>query len=97
MKFKSFSHFINEGDTNVEKADNDLTRTLSEYHNALKKVQELESRFVNTPKEKINEREKIKQALIQANRDMLSKQSEFHYFLAETGDGDIFNDNSNQH
>lgn len=73
-----------------------MEKSLSEYHEAMKKMQELQTRFIKTPKEKINEREALKREIISANRDMLVKQNAFHQHLADAGDGDIFNNNENQ-
>jgi thiamine kinase-like enzyme len=95
MTFKNFSAF-NEGFNYVDEIKSGIKNAMKEYHESMKALQELQSRFLETPKEKINEREALKQQVITANRNMLEKQSNFYVFLAEDGDGDIFNDNSQQ-
>jgi hypothetical protein len=96
MRFHDFKNFLNESDEKVDELRDSMMMSLSEYHNAMKKLQELQTRFVKTPREKINERESLKKEIISANRDMLVKQGEFHQHLADSGDGDIFNNNDNQ-
>lgn len=93
MSFKNFQAF-HEGFNYVDEINSELKNSLKEYHESMKKLQELQLKLISTPKEKINEREAVRQQLIQANRSMLEKQSNFYTMLAETGDGDIFNDNS---
>lgn len=93
---QNFKNFLNESDDTVDELNNSTVASMSGYHNAMKKVQELQTRFIKTPREKINERETLKQELISANRDMLVKQSDFHQHLADMGDGDIFNNNDSQ-
>jgi hypothetical protein len=95
MQFKNFQAF-HEGFNYVDEINNELNNSMKEYHESMKKLQELQSKLISTSKDKINEREALKQRLIQANRNMLEKQSNFYTMLAETGDGDIFNDNSQQ-
>lgn len=95
MIFKNFRAF-NEGFDYVDEIKSSVSSAMKEYHESMKALQELQSRFIETPKEKINERDTLKQQLIQANRNMLEKQSIFYTMLAENGDGDIFNDNSQQ-
>ncbi len=95
MQFKTFQAF-HEGFNYVDEINNELNNSMKEYHESMKKIQDLQSKFISTPKEKINEREAMKQQLIQANRNMIEKQGNFYAMLAEIGDGDIFNDNSQQ-
>jgi predicted nucleic acid-binding Zn-ribbon protein len=95
MSFKKFDAF-HESFNHVDEIQASVENAMSEYHAALKKLQELQSKFVKTPREKINEKETLKQQIIQTNRDMLQKQSNFYTMLAEAGDGDIFNDNTQQ-
>ena len=95
MRIQDFKSFLNESDT-IDELQDSMEKSLSEYHEAMKKMQELQTRFIKTPKEKINEREALKREIISANRDMLVKQNAFHQHLADAGDGDIFNNNENQ-
>lgn len=93
MSFKKFDTF-HESFNHVDEIRDNVEKAMSEYHEALKKLQELQSNFVKTTKDRINEKENLKQQVIQANRDMLQKQSNFYTALADAGDGDMFNDNS---
>jgi predicted glycosyl hydrolase (DUF1957 family) len=95
MKFMSFEAF-NEGFNQVDEINQALVTSMQEYHDASSRLHLLQKKFVDTPKEKINERESLKRALAEANREMLTKQSNFYSILAESGDGDIFNDNTQQ-
>jgi predicted nucleic acid-binding Zn-ribbon protein len=95
MQFKNFQAF-HEGFNYVDEINNELSNSMKEYHESMKKIQDLQSKFISTPKEKINEREAMKQQLIQANRNMIEKQGNFYAMLAEIGDGDIFDYNVQQ-
>jgi predicted nucleic acid-binding Zn-ribbon protein len=95
MQFKTFQAF-HEGFNYVDEINNELNNSMKEYHESMKKIQDLQSKFISTPKEKINEREAMKQQLIQANRNMIEKQGNFYAMLAEIGDGDIFDYNVQQ-
>lgn len=95
MKFKHFRAF-NEGFDHVDEIKQALTNSMEEYHEASQRLHNLQKKFIDTPKENIKERESLKRALIEASREMISKQSTFHSNLAENGDGDIFNDNTDQ-
>lgn len=92
MSFEAF----NEGFNQVDEIHQALSTSMGEYHEASARLHLLQKKFVDTPKEKISERESLKRALAEANREMLAKQSSFYSILAENGDGDIFNDNSDQ-
>lgn len=96
MQFQKFKSFVNESEEQIDEMQESMERSFSEYLDATKKLLELQKRFIQTPKEKINQREDLKREIAAANRDMLLKQGEFHGFLADSGDGDIFNDNENQ-
>ena len=54
---QNFKSFLNESDDTVDEVEETLTRSLTEYHDAMKRLQDLQTRFVKTPREKINERE----------------------------------------
>ena len=95
MKFKQFRAF-NEGFNHVDELQLALSNSMEAYHEAAQRLHSLQKRFVETPKEKIGERESLKRALVEAYRDMAAKQSTFNSHLADNGDGDIFNDNSDQ-
>ena len=95
MKFMTFEAF-NEGFDYVDEINSALTNAMKQYHESSSRLHTLQKRFIETPKEKIGERESLKKALIEANRDMQARQSEFHSLLADNGDGDIFNDNRDQ-
>lgn len=95
MKFKHFKAF-NEGFDHVDELQQALSNSMEDYHEAAQRLHSLQKRFVETPKESIRERESLKKALIDANREMVAKQSVFHSHLADNGDGDVFNDNSDQ-
>ena len=95
MQFMNFDAF-NESFNQVDEINQALVSSMKEYHDASARLYMLQKKFVDTPKEKINERESLKRALVEANREMLAKQSSFYSILAENGDGDIFNDNSDQ-
>lgn len=95
MKFKNFTAF-NEGFDHVDELKLALSNSMKDYHEAAQRLHSLQKRFVDTPKENIRERESLKRALSEANREMIAKQSTFHSHLADNGDGDVFNDNSDQ-
>jgi len=95
MQLKKFKSF-NEGLNYVDEINNELHNALKKYHEAMDKLQELQNKFIKMPAEKISKREEIKQQVISAFRDMCIKQDIFQSLLAETGDGDIFNNNSQQ-
>lgn len=102
MKFKQFKAFawgafdVNEGFNHVDELQLALSNSMKDYHEAAEKLHTLQKRFIETPKENIRERESLKKALMEANREMVAKQSIFNSHLADNGDGDIFNDNSQQ-
>jgi len=95
MKFMSYQAF-NEGFDHVDEINQALVNAMKQYHESSTRLHLLQKRFIDTPKEKIGERESLKKALIEANRNMQVRQSEFHSILADNGDGDIFNDNRDQ-
>lgn len=92
--YKDFKPETNEGLNYVDEINNELNKAMKEYHKSMDLLQELQSKFIKIPTEKINEREAIKQQIITAFRDMSIKQDTFQSLLANTGDGDIFNNNS---
>lgn len=67
---------------------------MKEYHESLDRMKHLQDMFVNTPVEKIGEREALKKQLVDHQREVHEKRGTFHHFLAESGDGDIYNDSS---
>lgn len=93
MHFKTFQTF-NESLSAVDEILNSLDNSMKEYHESLDKMKHLQDMFVKTPKEKINERESLKKQLIDHQREVHEKRSTFHHYLAENGDGDIYNDSS---
>lgn len=92
MGFEAFNEAFNQ----VDEIKEVLNKSMEDYHQACNNLHLLQKKFIDTPKENIQERESLKRALIETNREMLAKQSNFYFILAEYGDGDIFNDNSTQ-
>lgn len=94
--FNDFKIELYEGLNYVDEINSELNTAMKEYHQSMNLLQELQSKFIKISTEKINKREAIKQQIITAFRDMSIKQDIFQSLLANTGDSDIFNNNTQQ-
>jgi hypothetical protein len=68
----------------------ELKLAITEYHQALRKQQKLQKKFINTPKENFNERLELKRDLVACMRDTRAKEDQFRYLLKESGEEDFY-------
>jgi hypothetical protein len=68
----------------------ELKLAISEYHQSLRKQQNLQRKFLKIPNENFNAKETTRNELLSCMRDVRAKEDHFKYMLKEAGEQDLY-------
>jgi|694.fasta_scaffold87122_5 hypothetical protein len=68
----------------------ELKLAISEYHQSLRKQQNLQRKFLKIPNENFNAKESTRNELLSCMRDVRAKEDHFKYMLKEAGEQDLY-------